>query len=145
MRYPMQISQDPLSSLAFPLFNITEENSYVELTSEDLIIKEGTLFDETFPVSGLGRAELISWEWYNGLGVRTDFQGTVAPVTSLEKVIAVPLLTEKKLFIPLLGPLGLQVPCNRIVFSLRDADTFLTSFNAGRVNPEQGPTSVPIE
>lgn len=145
MRYPMQISQDPLSSLAFPLFNITEENAYVELTSEELIVKESSLFDERFPLTDLGRAELISWEWYNGLGVRTDFQGTVAPVTSLEKVIAVPVLRERKLFIPLLGPLGLQVPCSKLVFSLRDADTFLTHFNAGRVNPQQGPTSVPIE
>ncbi len=145
MRYPMQISQDPLSSLAFPLLNITEENSYVELTSDRLIVKESTLFDESFPLSDLGRGELISWEWYNGLGVRTDFQGTVAVITSLEKVIAIPVLQERRLFISLLGPLGLQVPCDRLVFSLRDADTFLTNFNAGRVNPQQGPTNVPIE
>ena len=145
MRYPMQISQDPLSSLAFPLLSITEENSYVELTSDQLIVKESALFDESFSLSELGRGELISWEWYSGLGVRTDFQGTVAAITSLEKVIAIPVLQERRLFISLLGPLGLQVPCTKLVFSLRDADTFLTNFNAGRVNPQQGPTSVPIE
>ncbi|MGF1575386.1 MAG: hypothetical protein ACFCU9_05490 [Cyanophyceae cyanobacterium] len=145
MRYPMQIAQDPVSSLVFPLFQLNATNAFVEMLPDELRVKAGSLFDERFSLSNLGRAELISWEWYMGLGLRTDFQGTVAPVTSTEKVIAIPLLQQKLLFLPILGPLGVQVPCRRIVVSLRDVDTFLTSFNAGRVKPEEGPSSISID
>ncbi|NJL98912.1 MAG: hypothetical protein HC924_08910 [Synechococcaceae cyanobacterium SM2_3_2] len=145
MRYPMQIAQDPLSSLVLPLFQLNATNAFVEMVPDELRVKAGSLFDERFSLSNLGRAELVSWEWYMGLGLRTDFQGTVAPVTSTEKVIAIPLLQQKVLFLPILGPLGVQVPCRRIVVSLRDVDTFLTSFNAGRVKPEEGPSSISID
>jgi hypothetical protein len=145
MRYPMQIAQDPVSSLVLPLFQLNATNAFVEMLPDELRVKAGSLFDERFSLSNLGRAELISWEWYMGLGLRTDFQGTVAPVTSTEKVIAIPLLQQKLLFLPILGPLGVQVPCRRIVVSLRDVDTFLTSFNAGRVKPEEGPSSISID
>jgi hypothetical protein len=145
MRYAMQIAQDPVSNVALSLFGINSQTAYVELTDDTLVIREGMLFQETFPLTSLGRAELTTWEWYMGLGIRTDFQGIVAPITSFEKVIAVSLLQEQKLFIPLLGFLGLQVPCRRIVFSLQNADTFMTTFNAGKVHATDGPTSVEIE
>ncbi len=145
MRYPMQIAQDPISSLVMPLFQLNATNAFVEMLPDELRIKAGSLFDEKFSLSNLGRAELTTWEWYMGLGLRTDFQGTVAPVTSTDKVIAIPLLQQKLLFLPILGPLGLQVPCRRLVVSLRDVDTFLTSFNAGRVKPEEGPSSISID
>ncbi len=145
MRYPMNIAQDPVSSVALPVFNITSTTAYVELTASALIVKEGSLFEETFDLSNLGRAELIPWEWYMGIGLHTDFQSTVAPITSMEKVIAIRLNEAKPTFLPLAGPLGFQVPCKRLIFSLRDADTFLTNFNAGRVDPDQGPKTVTIE
>lgn len=145
MRYPMQIAQDPISSLVMPLFQLNATNAFVEMLPDELRIKAGSLFDEKFSLSNLGRAELTTWEWYMGLGLRTDFQGTVAPVTSTDKVISIPLLQQKLLFLPILSPLGLQVPCRRLVVSLRDVDTFLTSFNAGRVKPEAGPSSISID
>ncbi len=145
MRYPMQIAQDPISSLVMPLFQLNATNAFVEMLPDELRIKAGSLFDEKFSLSNLGRAELTTWEWYMGLGLRTDFQGTVAPVTSTDKVISIPLLQQKLLFLPILSPLGLQVTCRRLVVSLRDVDTFLTSFNAGRVKPEEGPSSISID
>lgn len=145
MRYPMQIAQDPVSGLVFPLFQLNASNAFVEVLPDELRVKAGILFDERFSLSNLGRAELTTWEWYMGLGLRTDFQGTVAPVTSTEKVIGIPLLQPKQLFLPILGSLGVQVTCRRLVISLRDVDTFLTSFNVGRVKPEDGPSSISID
>lgn len=55
------------------------------------------------------------------------------------------LLQEKTLFIPLLGPLGLQVPCKKLVFSLKDPDTFLANFNQGRPEVNGAPKNVVIE
>lgn len=145
MRYPMNIAQDPIANFVLSIFNVNSNTAYVELTADSLIVKEGHLFEESFDLSNLGRAELIPWEWYMGVGVRTDFQNLVAAVTSTEKVVAIPLKQSRQLFIPLAEPLGLRVPCTKIAFSLRDADTFLNNFNVGRVNPDQGPTPVPIE
>lgn len=144
MRYPMNVARDPVSAFAFTLVNINESNSYVELTESELIVSEGSAFDETFALSELGRASMSSWEWYMGLGVRADFQGTVAPITSLEKVVSIPLIEERSLFIPLLGPLGLKVSCKRLVFSLVDPDSFLVTFNANKPDPER-PTSISID
>jgi hypothetical protein len=45
----------------------------------------------------------------------------------------------------LLGPVGLQVPCKKLVFSLKDPDTFLANFNQGRPEVNAGPKSVVIE
>jgi hypothetical protein len=106
-------------------------------------VRAGNLFNETFSLGELGRGERFSWPWFYGLGVRTDFQGLVGAVTSTQGVIAIPLLQEKMLFIPLVGPLGLQVPCKKLVFSLRDPDTFLANFNQER--PDGGPKNVVIE
>ncbi len=147
MRYPMQIAQDPIARTAFSLFGINPETAYVELTPEKLVVKEGILFEEQFDLKSLGRAELIPWEWWylGGLGLRTDFQGTVAPITSPEKVISISLESKRNLFIPLLGPVGLQVPCQKLVFSLRDSDAFLAAFNLGRSSSDGGPTPVTIE
>ncbi len=145
MRYPMNIAQDPISNFALSIFNINSNTAYIELTAESLIVKEGNLFEETFELNNLGRAELIPWEWYMGIGLRTDFQALVAPVTSTEKVVQISLKQSRLLFLPLAGPIGFRVPCTKLAFSLRDVDTFLSNFNAGRVNPDQGPTTVSIE
>ncbi len=141
----MHIAQDPVSNLTLGLFNVNSDTAYVELTDQELILSEGNLFKDRFSLDQMGRAERITWEWYMGLGVRTDFQGLVAPITSLDNVIEIPLLQSKEVFIPILGPLGLQVPCRRLVLSLQDADAFLEEFNQDRVDPNQGPTKVPID
>jgi hypothetical protein len=145
MRYFMQIASDPLSSLSLSLFNVNTSTAYVELTSDSLIVKEGNLFHEKFDLSNLQRAELIPWPWYAGVGVRSDFQGLVAAVTSCEKVVCIPLLQEKNVFVPILGPVGLQLSCKRLAFSLQDANAFLTHFNADRADPSGAPTQISID
>ncbi|MDX2271209.1 MAG: hypothetical protein NW237_04580 [Cyanobacteriota bacterium] len=144
MRYFMSMAQDPISSLTFSLLGVTSDQAHVDLTDEKLIVKAGNLFSETFALNQLGRAERLSWEWYMGLGIRTDFQGKVGIVTNWENVIGIPLLSSQTLFIPILGALGLQVPCQQIIFSLKDADTFLTNFNQGRAS-SSGPTGIAID
>ncbi len=145
MRYYMAIDSNPLASLPLALFGVGSESAYVDLLQDKLIVRAGNLFKETFSLSELGRGERFSWPWFYGLGVRTDFQGMVGAVTSTQGVVAIPLLQEKNLFIPLLGPLGLQVPCKKLVFSLRDPDTFLANFNQGRPEANAGPKNVAIE
>ncbi|MEN9203123.1 MAG: hypothetical protein Q6K80_01850 [Thermostichus sp. DG_1_6_bins_120] len=129
MRYYMAIDSNPLSSLSLSLFGVSGESAYVDLLPDKLIVRAGSLFKETFSLGELGQGERFPWPWYYGVGIRTDFQGLVGPITSTQGVVAIPLLEEKPLFIPLLGPVGLQLPCKKIIFSLRDPDTFLTNFN----------------
>jgi hypothetical protein len=140
----MQVASDPITSTLLALFDVTPSTAYVELSEDTLIVKAGNLFRESFPLNNLGRATLSSWEWYMGLGLRTDLRGTVAPITSLEKVVSIPLESEQMLFLPLLGPLGLRVPCHRLVVSLADPDSFLVTFNAGK-SDSSGPSSIAIE
>jgi hypothetical protein len=40
---------------------------------------------------------------------------------------------------------GLQVPCKKLVFSLKDPDTFLANFNQGRPEVNAGPKNVVID
>ena len=145
MRYYMAIDSNPLASLPLALFGVSSEAAYVDLLQDKLIVRAGSLFNETFSLSELGQGERFPWPWYYGVGVRTDFQGIVGPVTSTQGVIAIPLVQEKPLFIPLLGPVGLQVPCKKLVFSLKDPGTFLANFNQGRPEVNAGPKSVVIE
>ncbi|MEN9253149.1 MAG: hypothetical protein Q6L58_12005, partial [Thermostichales cyanobacterium BF3_bins_165] len=136
---------DPLSKVVTPLLNVSVSTAYVELGETELEVKEGNLFHHTFPLKALGRAERTTWQWYMGLGLHTDFQGLVAPITSTENLVLIPLLTPTEVFLPLLGPLGLQVTCRRLIVSLVEPDGFLTVFNQGRVDPQAGPTTVTIE
>ncbi|MGQ9837919.1 MAG: hypothetical protein ACUVRV_08115 [Cyanobacteriota bacterium] len=145
MRYYMAIDSNPLASLLLSSLGISGESAYVDLLQDKLIVRAGNLFKETFSLSELGQGERFPWPWYYGVGVRTDFQGMVGPVTSTHGVVAIPLLEEKPLFIPLLGPVGLQLPCKKLVFSLKDPDMFLTNFNQGRPDVNGGPKNVVIE
>ncbi|MEN9231771.1 MAG: hypothetical protein Q6L68_12780 [Thermostichus sp. DG02_5_bins_236] len=145
MRYYMAIDSNPLASLPLSLFGVSGESAYVDLLQDKLIVRAGSLFNETFSLSELGQGERFPWPWYYGVGIRTDFQGIIGPVTNTQGVVAIPLLEEKLLFIPLLGPVGLQLPCKKIVFSLKDPDTFLTNFNQGRPDVDGGPKNVVIE
>ncbi len=145
MRYYMAIDSNPLASLLLSVFGVSGESAYVDLLPDKLIVRAGSLFNETFSLSELGRGERFPWPWYYGVGIRTDFQGIVGPVTSTQGVVAIPLLEEKPLFIPLLGPVGLQVPCKKIVFSLKDPDTFLMNFNQDRPDGNTGIKNVVIE
>ncbi|MEL7085700.1 MAG: hypothetical protein AAF268_10795 [Cyanobacteria bacterium P01_A01_bin.3] len=130
MRFPMQLAADPVSNAAFSLFEITSSTSYVDIHGDDVIVQVGNLFRETFLLSNVGKAGLDSWEWYMGLGVRTDFQGTVAPITSFEKVVSFPVLEPRSLFLRIVGSLGLQVECSRLVMSIAQPDEFLIAFNS---------------
>ena len=130
MRYSMQLATDPVSRAALSLFNVTSATAYVEIHEDELVVREGNLFQESFPLSSLGKAGLDNWEWYMGLGVRTDFQGTVAPVTSWDKIVSIPVDKPRSLFLPLLGSLGLQVECRRLILSVAEPDAFLIAFNS---------------
>jgi len=145
MRFLMKLADDPLSKLVNPLVNLSASTAYIELGETELEIKEGSLFHHCFPLTALGRAERTTWQWYMGLGLHTDFQGLVAPITSTENLIAIPVLQPTDVFLPLLGPLGLQVTCRRLMLSLVEADSFLTVFNQGRTDPQSGPTTVTID
>ncbi|WP_017326004.1 hypothetical protein [Synechococcus sp. PCC 7336] len=130
MRFAMQVADDPVSRAMLSLFDVTPSTAYVEITEHELLIREGNLFHESFLLQDLGRAGLDNWNWLMGLGLHTDFQGTVAPITSPEKVIGIPVATPRSLFLRLAGPLGFQVDCNRLVMSLAEPDSFLVAFNA---------------
>ncbi|MGK7910345.1 MAG: hypothetical protein AB4050_02520 [Synechococcus sp.] len=130
MRFPMQLATDPISTATLSLFDVTPSTSYVEIHGDEVVIQEGNLFRETFSLSSLGKAGLDSWEWYMGLGVRTDFQGTVAPITSFDKVVSFPLVEPRSLFLRIVGSLGLQVECKRLVLSMAQPDEFLIAFNS---------------
>ncbi|GAB4216349.1 MAG: hypothetical protein OHK0012_18430 [Synechococcales cyanobacterium] len=145
MRYFMKLADDPLSKLVSPLVNVSASTAYVELSESELEIKEGNLFHHRFPITSLGRAERTTWQWYMGLGLHTDFQGLVAPITSTDNLILIPLVQPTEVFLPLLGMLGLQVNCRSLIFSLSEADGFLTVFNQGRPDPNAGPTTVMID
>ena len=130
MRFSMQLATDPISTAALSLFDVTPSTAYVEIHDREILIQEGNLFRETFPLSSFGKPGLDSWEWYMGLGIRTDFQGTVAPITSFEKVVSIPLIEPRTLFLRILGSLGLQVDCKRLVLSVAQPDEFLIALNS---------------
>lgn len=130
MRYAMQVASDPISQAAFTLFDINTETAFVELLEDELLVKEGRLFEAHFPLASLGRASLDAWQWYMGIGLHTDFQGTVGAIASMEKLVAIPLDVPQKLFLPLAGPLGMQVNCQRLLVSVAEPDAFLIAFNA---------------
>lgn len=145
MRYIMYIAQDPISSTLLSLLDISPATAYIEVTEDSLKIKLGRLYEETLPLSNFGRASLSTWDWFSGLGLRTDFQGTVAPITSFERVVSIPLIQSKTLFLPILGMLGVQVPCKRLVVSLVEPDNFLIAFNANKTEDPMGPSAIKIE
>ena len=130
MRYPMHLATDPISKALLSLFDVTDSTAYVEIHEGELVVHEGNLFKESFPLVSLGKAGLDNWEWYMGLGVRTDFQGIIAPITSFDKVVSIPVEKPRLLFLPLLGSLGLQVECRRLVFSVEEPDAFSIAFNS---------------
>jgi hypothetical protein len=145
MRFLMKLADDPVSKLVSPLVNLSASTAYVDLDETKLDVKEGNLFQHSFPLTALGRAERTTWQWYMGLGLHTDFQGLIAPITSTENLIAIPVLHPTEVFLPLLGPLGLQLTCRRLLISLVEVDGFLTVFNQGRTDPQSGPTTVTID
>ncbi len=145
MRFPMQLATDPISGAALSLFDVTSSTSYVDIHGDEVVVQEGNLFRETFPLSCLGKAGLDSWEWYMGLGVRTDFQGTVAPITSFEKVVSIPLVEPRSLFLRIVGSLGLQVECKRLVLSMAQPDEFLIALNSALHEVEDPGSPEPAE
>ncbi|MGK7908858.1 MAG: hypothetical protein AB4040_16740 [Synechococcus sp.] len=145
MRYSMQLATDPISSTALSLFDVTASTAYVEIHEDELVVQLGNLFKETFPLASLGKAGLDNWEWYMGLGLRTDFQGTLAPITSFDKVVSIPLEQPQKLFLPILGNLGMQVECKRLVFSVAEPDAFLIALNSALHEVEEPDAPEPAE
>jgi hypothetical protein len=90
MRFSMRAS-----AFWVPLFRvlgIPRDGAFVDLdpSAGTLRVKQGIWFDETFPLREVADAELSSWPWYGGLGVKLGpGMDTVGVVLSSEGVVAI--------------------------------------------------------
>ena len=117
MRFPIRRVRWAVPLLS--LFGATAGRSYVELTEDKLVARFGWLSHYTFPIADIESAARRSWPWFQGIGWRTSFRGTLGLIGSYDNVVEVRFKRRRSLW------MVLPLPCDRLAISLRDPDAFL--------------------
>lgn len=126
MRFNIRI--DPVWRPLMLIVAATPSNSYVEIESETLRARYGSIINESLPLQNVANAAGRSWEWWQGIGVRA-FGEQLGLIGSLENVVELTLREPVRVsfgFVP--WPFGIR----RIAVSLDDPQGFLDAFDTAR-------------
>ncbi len=85
------IRRDTLSRPVLALFGATGSSRYVKLAHRVLRVRLGWLFDNTFAISDVTGVRERTWEWWRGVGWRTNFCGHVGLIGAYRGVVEVQL------------------------------------------------------
>jgi hypothetical protein len=121
--FPIAIS--PLwRGLLLPL-GVTPKRSFVEVADGDVHIRFGW-FDYHFPLEAVERATLARWPIWAGVGVRTNFRGTVGLIGTYVNVVEVTFAEPQQM------RLLVRTGCRRLFLSLQDPHSFITALTRHR-------------
>lgn len=97
-------------------------DSFVELSTGELRVKLGMLFDERIPMSDVRSVKRQDWGWLRGLGVRTNLKDMVAVVTRTGS--AAEITFWKPVRLPVI-PRLVHVNAQRLVVSPEHTEEFI--------------------
>jgi hypothetical protein len=116
-RFAILIS--PLWSALLLPFGVTGERAFVEIEDDELHVRFGWVFDQTFRVKDIEGVDLSHWPVWAGIGPRINFRGLVGLVGTY--VNTVELRFKKPQRVRLLVP----VSCQRLLLSIEDPHDFM--------------------
>lgn len=99
-------------------------DSFAEVGNGVLRVRMGRLFDQTVPLSQIREVREANHPLWGGLGIRTDFVGTVAVVTTAGKVAEVEFRGPQRL--PVI-PGVLKINAKRLRVSVADREGFIAA------------------
>jgi hypothetical protein len=110
----------PLSQVFLIPFGVSSRRAYAQVHDGKLHVRFGPMFDEQIAVENIEEAAEARWPRWAGVGLRTNFRGTVGLISSYGKIVK---LTFKE-------PIDVHlfvVPfkCRSLYVSLEDPDAFL--------------------
>lgn len=121
MRFQMKI--DPVWRPFVLVGGATKENSYVEVTDDEVSFNYGMLFRRTVPRSEIKDSRPRDWPWWMGIGWRSNLRDLVGLVGSYDGVVEVELEEPFRAW--------RLLPTKRIAVSLEDPEGFLSALNGG--------------
>jgi hypothetical protein len=115
--------------------------SFVAISQDRIRIRFGGFVDQTFETKEVAGAELVSWPWWRGLGVRTSFGGDVALVAAGGPSAQIHLRQPLRVW---LIPRVWRIRATRVVLSVRNPHKMVERFGsvpsaqpgAGRPRPK---------
>lgn len=122
MNRRFQIRIDPIWRPLLVIGGATPENSFVQVTNQEITFSLGLLFRRTIPRSEVQAVFRRSWPLLYGVGWRSNLRGVIGLIGSYDNVVEVRLLRRQR-------PAWLVFPCDRICASLEDPDGFVEVLN----------------
>ena len=116
-----------LQPLLFLVGLVRDSNSYVAVEGDQLRVRFGWFFNQTFALSDIEIVEPIHWPWYYGLGWRSNLAGLVGVVASFRGVVQIRFRERQRVggIIPFL-----KLSCDRLAVSLREPDDFIAALRS---------------
>lgn len=99
----------------------TSSNTFVDLGDEEVRFDFGLVFDRTVRRDEIETAHRRAWQWWMGIGVRSNLRGLIGLIGSQEGVVEVKLKHRQRAW-------GLM-PVDRIAVSLQDPNAFLEALH----------------
>lgn len=117
-RFAMAIS--PVWRPALLAMGVTPKRSFVELGDETLHLSFGR-FEYEFPFEAIEEVTMSSWPLWAGVGIRTNFRGTVGLIGTYVNVVK---LTFKE---PQEMRFLVKTKCRSLYFSMEEPHAFITA------------------
>lgn len=115
------IRRDTIWKAPLLIIGATENNSYVEIREEDIVVRFG-VHESRIQISDILSSNTIEWPIWNGIGIRISFGKTLGLVGSLEGVVALDIKNAESVHF-------LGIKCSKIAFSLEDPEGFLDAIS----------------
>ena len=112
--------------------------SFVAISEDRMRIRYGGFVDAIVETRDVAGAQLVTWKWWRGLGVRTGFGGGVALVAAWGPAAEVTLKSPIRVW---LIPRLWRVSATRVVLSVRNPHKFVERFGPVKAEPQKSAAS----